>query len=186
MDCESANSLMMKYMDGDLSEHEAARLNHHITECAACKEEFMLYDSIVKDFSALTLVKAPDDLESRVMSSIYALPAYTGQTVSHIMYGFWGLIAVIMSLGALLVMNRDYILEQMALNPSFAPILIFLNPLAASVKTLFAQTQMLVQQAGAVVEPGLNWVVPIAVCSLAVAQFIIYHNEKQRKEKVAE
>ena len=50
MKCSEAEELMMKYMDNELSESDAKRLNSHILECVECKESFFIFFSLTHSF----------------------------------------------------------------------------------------------------------------------------------------
>ncbi len=73
MDCKISDMLIMKYIDGEISEAEAATLNAHILECEACRKEFYFYDSMVKGFDTLPEIEAPKNFETEVMAKIKAL-----------------------------------------------------------------------------------------------------------------
>lgn len=74
MNCERANELIMKYMDGTITENEAIQLNLHINECQTCKEEFAVYDSILEEFESFKYVEPPKGFDEAVMEKIHALP----------------------------------------------------------------------------------------------------------------
>ena len=45
MNCQEAETLMMGYMDGTLTEKQSELLHFHIKNCSICMEAFQIYDS---------------------------------------------------------------------------------------------------------------------------------------------
>jgi len=90
MDCDKAGDFMMKYMDGVLTDSEAASLNRHIKTCSLCKVDFLAYDGIMNNFSEMTLSEAPEGFESRVMDLIMQLPEVRSKAVDRAMSGVLG------------------------------------------------------------------------------------------------
>lgn len=89
MNCEKANELIMKYMDGTITEDEAVILNSHINLCDTCKSEFEAYDSILSEFDSFEYVEPPLGFEEIVMDKINALPDFafvTEKSTNRIIY----------------------------------------------------------------------------------------------------
>lgn len=58
---------MMKYMDSIITEQEATELRSHIEECEICKEDFIMYNHILEEFSNIdNIIEAPDDFELQI------------------------------------------------------------------------------------------------------------------------
>ncbi len=73
MNCSSASDLMMKYMDGTLQQDEVVELNKHLSFCEKCKEEFAIFDDILKQFDVME-EDAPQlgqDFTDAVMAKVY-------------------------------------------------------------------------------------------------------------------
>ena len=73
MDCKKAENLIMKYMDGQLSQNDAQLLNEHIKNCPKCKEEFLLFDSMMNEAAEISkeVIRAPEGFEKAVMAKIH-------------------------------------------------------------------------------------------------------------------
>ena len=183
MDCDKATDLMMKYMDGVLSEAEAASLNGHITECAQCKEDFLAYDGIMGNFSGMTLCEPPEGFELRVMSIIRQLPEMGLKSVHRSLYGVLGVFSFLLGLGIILDMNKDAALDWMGRYPQFKPLLDVYAPVSEAVRNISHQVSLALSMVSSYlqqVSSGLYYVPLLIFGVLAAAQFIIY-----RKERVA-
>lgn len=116
MDCKMSDMLIMKYMDGELSENEAKMLNAHILDCEACRKEFYLYDSMIKEFEAMPEICAPDGFELEVMAKVTALNhnyATVQYKVEHKTLGVvLGVFSVILACGAGVFVFREPILNS--------------------------------------------------------------------------
>jgi len=73
MDCVKAEEMMMRFMDGELTDAESAELTAHTEICAACAENFHAYEKIMNAFADAPEIFAPDGFEAAVMQKI--LPA---------------------------------------------------------------------------------------------------------------
>jgi anti-sigma factor RsiW len=135
MECEKASVLMMKYMDKTLSAQEAEALNRHIASCSACKEDIMVYDKIMSDFSEMELVEPPENFTASVMAKIRLLPA-PSSAADGMLGGVWAVFSVLMGLGFLLAMNKDGIMAWMAQYPQLSAALVYMQPLSESVSQI--------------------------------------------------
>lgn len=73
--CANAGVYMMKFMDGELSEKDAAKLRDHLEQCPACKADYMLYDFILESLTQDAGLVAPcEGFTKIVMNKISALP----------------------------------------------------------------------------------------------------------------
>jgi len=181
MDCEKASDLMMKYMDGVLTEGEAASLNRHIKVCGRCAEDFFVYDGIMNSFSEMTLSEPPEGFERRVMEIVRQLPEMGLKSVNRALYGVIGVFSVLLSLGIILDMNRESILGWMRQYPQFesfiklyAPVSDAVGSISLRVSTAAAQVSAYLQQVGS----NLNYVLLLLAVVLAAAQFVIYRRER--------
>ena len=123
MDCREADELMMKYMDGTMSEEEALRLGSHVEPCINCKEAFAIYDMMIDDFSEFELIEAPKEFEAQVMEKINELPSASERMINHmdnVVNLMWGGCSVLLGIAALIATNRDLILNYMLENAYLA------------------------------------------------------------------
>ena len=184
MECEMANDLMMKYMDGILTETEAASLNSHITACGQCKEDFLAYDGIMENFSGMELCEPPEGFELRVMSIIRQLPEVGLKPAYRSLYGVLGVFSVLLGLGIILDMNKEAVLAWMGLYPQLKPLLNIYLPVADAVRDISNQVSMMLSQVSSYLQQissGLYYVPLLLFGVLAGAQFVIY-----RKERIAD
>ncbi|MDR0999967.1 MAG: zf-HC2 domain-containing protein [Clostridiales bacterium] len=181
MECEKADILMMKYMDKTITEREAKMLNKHILSCAKCKESFIIYDSIASDLGGVPVEEAPAGFTSRVMSAVAALPAYTGEGTTRVMYGVWGVVGFFAVIGALLIFLRDIILQAIDTNPIFEPIMPSVTYVAQSVDMLYMQASAVTSVALEAVSEGMTWVLPVVIVCLIAVLIVIYRSERSRK-----
>ncbi|MDR2648960.1 MAG: zf-HC2 domain-containing protein [Clostridiales bacterium] len=184
MDCEKAGGLMMKYMDSALTDAEAVSLNRHIHVCAHCKEDFLAYDGIMDNFSEMTLSEAPEGFEHRVMAIISRLPEM--EVKPGPVYGILGVFSLLLSLGFILIMNKETMLSWMYPYPQLEPLInIFVSISAAvdnislQVSSALSQISLYLQQAG----PGLNFVPLLLFVALSAAQLVIYKRERSVAHK---
>ena len=73
MNCQEAETLMMGYMDGTLTEKQSELLHFHINNCSTCMEAFQIYDSLMNSFDEqkeAETIQAPFGFESRVMERL--------------------------------------------------------------------------------------------------------------------
>ena len=181
MVCDKAGGLMMKYMDGILTDAEAVSLNRHITSCGRCKEDFLAYDSIMQGFSELTLTEAPEELEQNVMDIIIRLPDVRPKSVSHQLSGILGVFSVLISLGFIIIMNKEAIMDWMYQYPQFKPLLNIFVPVSTAVNSISLQVSGAVSQVSSFLrQAGSNlYYVPLmAFGVLAAVQFVIYKKER--------
>ncbi|KPU43627.1 anti-sigma-W factor RsiW [Oxobacter pfennigii] len=70
MDCRAADNLMMKYLDGDITQKEYEMLNMHLSSCESCKMEFEILRSAFFSIDNIKMEEAPENLERLVVSKI--------------------------------------------------------------------------------------------------------------------
>jgi hypothetical protein len=186
MDCEKAGGLMMRYMDGALTDAEAVSLNRHIHACGHCKEDFLAYDGIMNSFSEMTLSEAPEGFERRVMEIIARAPAMEAKSVNRPVYGILGVFAVLLSLGFILVMNKEAMLNWMYQHPQLEPLINVFVPVSAAVDDISIQVSAALAQASAYLQQAgsnLDYVPLLLFGALAAAQFVIYRRERSVAHK---
>jgi hypothetical protein len=108
---------MMKYMDGDLNERDAALLRDHLAVCGDCEADFDVYDFITGELTEADLTPAPEGFTMSVMSVITTLPQpkkITKQGLDRIVGITAGLVSLLFGVGFLLVLNREGIVEYLS------------------------------------------------------------------------
>ena len=181
MECEKAGGLMMKYMDGALTDAEAASLNRHVQACGNCMEDFVTYDGIISSFSEMQLTEAPEGFEYRVMDIISQLPEVAIKPVNRPLYGVLGIFTVLMGLGFVLVMNRDAMLGWVSGYPKLVPLMNFLIPVSTAVNSISHQAAAFLSQVSSYLRQAgssLNYVPLLLFGVLAAVQYVIYRRER--------
>lgn len=129
MDCNKASKLMMKFMDNSLTDEENLLLEKHLEECVECKKDFSLYTEILEDFSTEILdIEVPENLEEMVMEKIEEIePRYIDlKNRTNIFYYITaGLVSLLFSIGILVNMNKEIIIENFKQDSLFYKILDF-------------------------------------------------------------
>ncbi|MDR1541352.1 MAG: zf-HC2 domain-containing protein [Clostridiales bacterium] len=182
MECDAAGEYMMKYMDGILSDHEAELLNRHIGQCSRCKEDFLIYDGIMADFSKMEIVEAPDGFEELVMAKIRTLPVPEVATDS-VLCVIWGAFSVLMGLGFIITMNKEAIMEWLSLHPQFDSLMAYLQPLSVTVANVSASMTASFQSMAAQMSQvfsGFRYVLLVIFGLLAVVQYFVYRKARFR------
>ena len=71
IDCGVVEAKVHQFLDGELSEHEADVLRHHIAACAHCLDETDLIDAVRKLVKrSCACPAAPDGLRLRIVTQI--------------------------------------------------------------------------------------------------------------------
>ncbi len=71
MECREARQLIPLLQDGELGEAESLRMQEHLADCEACREEFALWSSVASALSGMASeVKAPTGFTRSVMAEI--------------------------------------------------------------------------------------------------------------------
>ena len=192
MECSKANEMMMRFMDGTLSEDDAARLHKHLASCDGCRADFAIYDEIVADFLTLEETPAPDGFVEAVMARVEALEPVSkkvNEKIDNILVAVWGGFSVLFGLGFALSLNREAVMSFLASQPAFAGYMETLAPVAVMVGDfvtgLGAAAETLFTQSLAFLSGAKYIVLAIAAC-LALATVILTRREKAAAGKKAE
>jgi hypothetical protein len=113
----------MKYMDGSIDESEAEMLGKHLSGCPQCAADFELYDDIIKGFSEMELIPAPEGFEERVMRRVAELPSLAvklNSNIENMMCLIWGGVSVLFGIGFLMTLNRGAIIEYLYSYPELS------------------------------------------------------------------
>ncbi len=70
MQCREIDALVMKYLDGNISEIEMELIKKHNENCASCAEEFAVLSDAIYTLEELPDIEVPEGFTARVMSSI--------------------------------------------------------------------------------------------------------------------
>lgn len=70
MECSQMSDLIMKYLDGDISEVELKLLNKHKLSCEACRKEFIIMTEMAEIINDLPELEAPYGFEEKVMDKL--------------------------------------------------------------------------------------------------------------------
>ena len=171
----------MKYMDGVLTDAEAVSLNRHIKLCGHCKEDFLAYDSIMRNFSEMALTEAPEGFESHVMDIVMQLPEVKAKFVNRSLSGILGVFSVLIGLGFILIMNKDAMISWLHQYPKLEPLYNSLAAVSAAVNNISLQVSAAMSQVSAYLQQAgsdLIYVPLLLFWALAAAQFIIYRRER--------
>jgi len=138
MDCRYAEKLMMKYMDGEISEEEARELNKHILVCENCREEFFVYDRMITEAEAVSAeeITAPEGFEEAVMMKIRAekTPVYGYSKNDKIRAACVGTCGLFFAVSYFLVINQQAVISKMYRYPVFEQYLNKMVPFARSME----------------------------------------------------
>jgi predicted anti-sigma-YlaC factor YlaD len=70
MQCKQIDELMMKYLDGNISELELEQLYRHNQKCAACAEEFEILKDAIFEIEELPDIEPPAGLTANIMAAV--------------------------------------------------------------------------------------------------------------------
>ncbi|MFV0518724.1 MAG: anti-sigma factor family protein [Lachnospirales bacterium] len=75
MNCNCASELMMKYMDGTLQQDEGIELKKHLSSCNKCKEEFAIFEDMLKNFDNMEedFTVLDQDFNDDIMACVYKI-----------------------------------------------------------------------------------------------------------------
>ncbi|GHV43872.1 hypothetical protein FACS189490_14100 [Clostridia bacterium] len=131
--CAKSDDYMMKYMDGVLTETEAAELKKHVDTCENCRESFLIYDKLMDGLKEESTESPCEDFVGLVMAKIAALPASAKvnsvSRLENVLYAVFGTLSVILGSGVLVFLSRAQIFAAMMKNETLAPFALALQPL---------------------------------------------------------
>lgn len=119
MDCKHANTLMMQYIDDDLNEADAVKLNKHLQNCEICKKEFIVYEMLGNEFDSFReesiLIEAPVGFEIKVMEKVRLItPEYAKAPSLDSLFGtVFGIFSVTFGAGAIVAMHKESVIEYL-------------------------------------------------------------------------
>lgn len=106
MNCETANELMMKYLDHEINDIEEAQLLQHLKSCKACSEEFRCMKEAFALLGSAEEIEPPEDFEIKVMERISALEA-PGKQLYQLLPAVLYNVAAVVSIALLLIFVFD-------------------------------------------------------------------------------
>lgn len=69
--CNELQPLMSGYLDGELDTSDRQRLEAHLAECGACREEFEKMKSLVSAASTIRFEDPPDEVWDTFLDNVY-------------------------------------------------------------------------------------------------------------------
>lgn len=185
MDCKKANELMMEFMDGTLSEENAALLGNHLKECKECEIDFEFYNQMIDEFSDMNnVIQAPDGFEESVMTKIDLIePIYfpRADKTDNILCTIWGSISVAVGTGAIFTLNKDAISAFLGSVPQLSRYAEMLEPIEIYAEQFKIGLNTAINTITASVSgyaSSLRYVSLIAFVLLIAAQYFIYRKDK--------
>lgn len=184
MDCNQADKLIMKYMDGVLSIEEANKLNLHIAECDSCREGFFAYQMMMEELQD-NILEAPDGFETKVMERIKDIDLdykiKETMPIENITAMIWGTFSLLFGIGVLLFIYRQPVLEYLLQNPytgdwaqAMVPTVDILSAYINDVKNKFED----ILSNGNQIITSLRMVLVPALAVLGSIQYYIYRKKK--------
>ena len=115
MNCDFAETLIMKHMECTITEDESKALYAHTLECENCKEYYLAFDEVM-EFAAndnTLWIEAPVNFTANVMAEVTKAPIYAkaaqpevekarSQMMFHIL---WGVSAIMLGVALFFVYN---------------------------------------------------------------------------------
>ncbi|NLM13667.1 MAG: hypothetical protein GX209_07970 [Epulopiscium sp.] len=185
MECNHADKLIMKYMDGILSMEEAQKLNFHITECESCRESFFTYQMVMDELRDEAVYEAPDGFEAAVMAKIKDIEVdyklKEPMSMENITAMLWGMFSLLFGIGVLLCIYSQPILDYLLGNPytmDWAQAMIpTVEVLAVYVNDIKTRLQELVSSGSQILTSLKMIAIPVLVV-LASIKYYIYRKQK--------
>lgn len=106
MNCETANDLMMKYLDHEINDIEEAQLLQHLKSCNTCSEDFTCMKDAFAALGTAEEIDPPEDFETKVMEKIAVLEQPRKLSYPVMPFVFYN-VAAIVSISLLLLFVFD-------------------------------------------------------------------------------
>ncbi|NLK97601.1 anti-sigma factor family protein [Defluviitalea saccharophila] len=185
MECNHADKLIMKYMDGILSMEEAQKLNLHITQCESCKESFFMYQMVMDELRDEAVSEAPDGFEAAVMAKIKDIEVdyklKEPMPIDNLTAMLWGTFSLLFGIGVLLYIYNQPVLEFLLGNPytkDWAQAMIpTVDVLSVYVSDIKSKLQELVSN-GSQLFTSLKMIAIPVLAVLASIKYYIYRKQK--------
>ena len=178
MNCDKADLLMMKYMDGEISISEAKLLNSHLLVCEICKEAFIVYDLVLETLEGFDDVEAPESFQDAVMVKIVGLPKLEKQHVyskkDRMKLVLAGSFVSMLSVGAILISYREALIENFINHPVLGEYTKELAAVSLSVEghtqSFILFTEKIIQSAEGILNAGAGVIIwgIIGLCALQI------------------
>ncbi len=91
--CEQLEPLLSAYHDGELSEHERAQADKHISSCAACQNRVLEIGTISNSLKALPRLTPKMDVAANIEKLIAAQPKAANQVIRPLVWSVVGVAA---------------------------------------------------------------------------------------------
>lgn len=187
LNCKKANILMMKYMDGNITDEEATELKKHINECRSCKEDFVIYNRLLDEFIDMdgsNIISAPEGFEIQVMERINALePIYAkhGNSMENLMYAICGGVSIAAGSATIFIVNKDAIINTISSSEflsGYASMLVPVGKYAVQLMTSFETISVSLISYVELYAQNFKYVSLIIFILLVVAQIVISKKDK--------
>ena len=115
MRCKEASQQLQLYLDNRLTIEQVRSLEAHLISCNACREELIMFESMINDLESFKVVAEPDDLNEKIMRRV-ALAA-TQQAPSPSKFSLWrpSLLEILVAAALATVATIGTILQQPAI-----------------------------------------------------------------------
>jgi len=187
MNCEIAKNLVQPYLEGRLATLERNEFVHHVTECAACEAEVIVYREMFETLREMPRLEAPPRLAVAVLAELraeglahepsfsvlrrfsdrfFALPSWVRYPSAA-----FAVIAFLYAPVALMLGNADHSIVELA--GSVARAVVWVRgavtafPGVTMLDTYARAVRTVVHATGAVVSPS-TWIVILLVVGAAV------------------
>lgn len=189
MECNDADFYIMKYMDDEITEEEAEKLNSHLQGCAHCREAFQIYDSMLMQFSALPEFKAPENFEMEVMAKITMLSEGKYEVIltakEKVWRNVWGTFTVLFGAGTILVLYREPIMLSLSQNPYIGDHIKQLMPVAQrvteSTEVIRSTMDSTIQWTDTILTNSMGLLFAILAALCAVQFYLLHRRRKPNK-----
>lgn len=187
MNCEIAKNLVQPYLEGRLATLERNEFVHHVTECAACEAEVIVYREMFETLREMPRLEAPSRLAVSVLAELraeglahepsfsalrrfsdkfFALPSWVRYPSAA-----FAVIAFLYAPVALMLGNADHSIVELA--GSLARAVVWVRGAVAAfpgvtmLDTYARAVRTVVHATGAVISPA-TWLVILVVVGAAV------------------
>ena len=179
---------MMKYMDGDITEKEAEELDAHILVCEKCREDFRVYNAMMKEANMLSSeeITAPEGFEEAVMFRIRNEKAaeYGYRKTDKIKIACVGICAAMCAFSYFVYANQQAVILKLYQYPAFRPYIDRIIPLVMGVYDFCIKTMDLINTVVIRADQILSSM-GVAIVGLIVVfcvlQAVVYAKENRRR-----
>lgn len=96
MSCDSYNSSIMRYFDGNIDHAERLSLEQHLRTCEDCRRDFEQMDSILNAIEGEGGIEPPEDFEQQVMDKIRMVDPIQSKKPNMLFISLYGFAAMML------------------------------------------------------------------------------------------